>query len=205
MAKYRGPVCKLCRREERSYSSRVNVVLPQNALLNRVTGIDISPVQVERARTLVPAAELICEDMTSVSLPAGGFDAIVSLYAIIHVPLEEQPGLFRRMATWLKSDGWLLCTVGRRKWTGTEDDWLGVKGGTMFWSHTDARTYRLWLTDLGFRVVESVFLPEGHGGHTAFLAQKIADDGVGRFVAGAAEPPCQAPGGGRRSPRGSCK
>lgn len=116
--------------------------------------------------------------MTSISLPAEGFDAIISLYAVIHVPLKEQHDLFRRMSIWLKRGGWLLCTVGHQEWTGTEDDWLGVQGGTMFWSHTDQRTYRLWLTDLGFQVGENLFIPEGQGGHTALLAQKIANNEV---------------------------
>jgi SAM-dependent methyltransferase len=146
--------------------------------LHTVTGVDISQVQIDRARSLVPSAELICADMTDLTLPAEELDAIISLYAIIHVPLEEQHDLFRRMSIWLKHDGWLLCTVGHQEWTGTEDDWLGVQGGTMFWSHTDERTYRRWLTDLGFQVVENLFIPEGQGGHTTFLAQKIANKGI---------------------------
>ena len=138
-----------------------------------VIGVDISPVQIERARTLVPAAEFVCADMTTVGFPPEGFDAIISLYAIIHVPLEEQPDLFRRIRAWLKPGGWLLCTVGHREWTGTEDDWLGVPGGTMFWSHADEKTYQDWLTALGFRIGEKLFIPEGKGGHTALIARKL--------------------------------
>jgi cyclopropane fatty-acyl-phospholipid synthase-like methyltransferase len=140
-----------------------------------VTGVDISPVQIRRARSLIPSAEFVCADMTELSLPPGGFDAILSLYAIIHVPLEEQPDLFQKISTWLKQDGWLLCTVGHRKWTGTEDNWLGVEGATMFWSHADEKTYEGWFEDLGFQIVENVFIPEGKEGHTAFLAQQVAN------------------------------
>ncbi|HIJ64811.1 MAG TPA: class I SAM-dependent methyltransferase [Candidatus Hydrogenedentes bacterium] len=141
-----------------------------------VTGVDISPVQIERARSLVPSAEFICEDMTAIGFPPGGFDAIISLYAIIHVPLKEQPGLFRNISTWLKQDGWFLCTVGHRNWTGTEENWLGVSGVTMFWSHAAQETYEIWLTDLHFRIEGAMFIPEGNGGHTALLAQKTADN-----------------------------
>ena len=141
-----------------------------------VTGVDISPVQIERARSLVPSAEFLCADMTGLGFPPAGFDAIISLYSIIHVPIEEQPDLLKKMATWLKLDGWLLCTVGHREWTGTQEDWLGVPGGTMYWSHADQRTYEEWLVDLHFRIEESFFIPEGKGGHTSILAQKIASD-----------------------------
>ena len=136
-----------------------------------VTGVDISPVQIERARSLVHSAEFVCTDMTELRFSPGGFDAIISLYAIIHVPLEEQPDLFRKISTWLKHDGWFLCTVGHQEWTGTEDNWLDVQGCTMFWSHTDERTYETWLKDPGFRIIANVFMPEGKDGHAALIAQ----------------------------------
>ena len=141
-----------------------------------VTGVDISPVQIERARSLVPSAEFVCADMTEIDFPPGGFDAIISLYSIIHVPLAEQRGLFRRISTWLKRDGWFLCTVGYREWTGTEENWLGVSGGTMFWRHADQRTYETWLADLQFRIEEKMFVREGSSGHTTLLACKIASE-----------------------------
>lgn len=52
-----------------------------------VTGIDISPVQVARARELVPGATFLCADMTGLQLPDERFGAIVCLYALIHLPL----------------------------------------------------------------------------------------------------------------------
>jgi len=77
------------------------------------------------------------------------FDAVVCLYAIIHLPLAEQPGLLRDLGRWLRPGGMLIATVGHRAWTGTERDWLGVPGGDMWWEHADAATYRRWLTDAG--------------------------------------------------------
>ena len=145
---------------------------------HQVTGVDISAVQIERAQALVPSAEFLCADMTELNFPPCDFDAVVSLYAIIHVPLEKQPSLLRKVARWLKQDGWLLCIVGHREWTGTEANWLGVPGGTMFWSHTDQQTYERWLTDLSFRIENTVFIPEGTDGHTALLAQKVATHAV---------------------------
>jgi cyclopropane fatty-acyl-phospholipid synthase-like methyltransferase len=148
------------------------------ALRYDVTGVDISPVQIGRARSLVPTAKFICADMTTLDNLVGAFDAIISLYAIIHVPLEEQLELFARMASWLKPGGWLLCTVGHHAWTGTEEDWLGVSGGKMYWSHSDQRTYEDWLAGLGFHTEALIFIPEGESGHAAFLAQKDANNAM---------------------------
>jgi SAM-dependent methyltransferase len=140
----------------------------------RVTGVDLSPVQIERARALVPQAEFVCADMTAVEFPAASFAAVVCLYAIIHVPLAEQPALLDRMALWLRPGGLLLLTAGAGAWTGTEADWLGVAGGTMYWSHADAPTYRAWLAERGLAIHHDEFVPEGGGGHILLLAQRSA-------------------------------
>jgi len=51
-----------------------------------VTGVDISQVQIQRARRLVPAATFLHADITRLTLPAAAFDAVVCLYALIHLP-----------------------------------------------------------------------------------------------------------------------
>lgn len=135
-----------------------------------VTGIDLSPVQIERARRLVPGADFRCADMTKIDFPDGAFDAIICFYAIIHVPLPEQPPLFHAMHRWLKRGGWLLASAGSRAWTGTEDDWLGA-GATMYWSHEGTETYLRWVEEAGFRLEWQRFIPEGDGGHTLLLAE----------------------------------
>jgi len=43
--------------------------------------VDISDVQIERARRLVPGATFIRADVTEIDFPAAGFDAVVCLYA----------------------------------------------------------------------------------------------------------------------------
>lgn len=135
--------------------------------------MDISPVQVDRARALVPGGRFICDDMCSVELPVGAFDAVVFFYSIIHVPIEEQETLFRRIAGWLKPGGFFMGTLGSTAWTGTERDWLGVEGATMYWSHADAQTYLRWLEEAGFEVLGDEFVSEGEGGHHLFYAKRI--------------------------------
>jgi 2-polyprenyl-3-methyl-5-hydroxy-6-metoxy-1,4-benzoquinol methylase len=137
----------------------------------QVTGVDISAVQIERARRLVPAAEFVHADVITVDLPASAFDAVVCLYAIIHVPLTEQPNLLQRVFSWLRPGGWLCITTGHDAWTGTERGWMGGPAD-MWWSHADAGTYRGWLADAGFAVAEQRFVPEGAGGHELFIARR---------------------------------
>jgi 2-polyprenyl-3-methyl-5-hydroxy-6-metoxy-1,4-benzoquinol methylase len=140
-----------------------------------VTGVDISPVQIERARRTVPHATFVCADMSEVDFPARSFAAIVSFYAIIHLPLSEQPGLLARIHQWLEPHGYAMLIVGSESWTGVEEDWLGVAGATMYWSHADSRTYQSWLTQLGFSIQWTRFIPEGQGGHEILLAQKSSE------------------------------
>jgi SAM-dependent methyltransferase len=141
-----------------------------------VTGVDLSDHQIERARRLVPNARFIREDMTSVDFPDDAFDAVVSFWAIIHVPVAEQGALFDAIARWLRPGGILLITVGGSAWTGVEDDWLGAP---MYWSHGDPDAYAAALADRRFAVLEEWWIPEDDGGHAAFLARAPTPDGVG--------------------------
>lgn len=141
-----------------------------------VTGVDVSDVQVERARRLVPRATFVRADATRLRLPPASFDAVVALYSVIHMPLDAQPALLRAIAGWLAPGGLLLLSAGWRAWTGTDPRWLG--GDTpMWWSHADVGTYRRRLDEAGLRVVDEAFAPEGTGGHSVFWVRR---DGVGR-------------------------
>ncbi|NNN17120.1 MAG: methyltransferase domain-containing protein [Thermoplasmata archaeon] len=137
----------------------------------RVTGVDISDVQIERARTLVPSARFIRADMAKVAFAASTFGAIVALYSMIHLPLDEQRPLFERIYSWLAPRGFFLATLGAEAYTGVQSGWLGSEA-TMYWSHADAVTYERWLGELGFEPIEQAFVPEEDGGHTRFLVRK---------------------------------
>jgi SAM-dependent methyltransferase len=141
------------------------------ASTHRVTGVDLSPIQVERARHNVPEGQFICADMTEVAFPEKHFYAVVSFYAIIHVPLDEQIALLHKMHRWLRPGGYLMATVGHGAWTGQEENWLDA-GAAMYWSHADEATYLGWLKEAGFEVSWTRFIPEEDGGHTLLLARK---------------------------------
>jgi SAM-dependent methyltransferase len=61
----------------------------------QVLGVDFSAVQLHRARALVPAASLVRADIAELRLRPASADAVVSFYALIHVPLADQQALFR--------------------------------------------------------------------------------------------------------------
>jgi SAM-dependent methyltransferase len=138
---------------------------------HQVTGVDISEVQIERARHLVPVGTFVRADAAQVVFAPASFDAIVCLYALIHLPLADQPPLLRRAAGWLRRAGWLLLIAGHDAWTGTEDNWLGGPA-PMWWSHADAASYRSWLEEAGLDITAQEFVPEGTGGHALFWARR---------------------------------
>lgn len=133
---------------------------------HRVTGVDLSPEQIARARARVPGADFLIGDMTQLVLEPASYDAVVAFYSIIHVPRTQHTDLFQRIAGWLRPDGVLLVTMGADDAPGTvEDEWLGVP---MYFSHFDAPTNRSIVQRAGF-VIES--------------AEVVEDDEDGRQVA----------------------
>lgn len=149
--------------------------VPTSQLLSQkfnVTGADLSPVQINRAKKLVPNATFICSDMCKLSFPPETFNAVVCFYAIIHVPIEEQQALLKNVWKWIKPNGYFLLITGHRAWTGQEKNWLDVEGGTMYWSQGSREDYISWLKNAKFNVLWDRFIPEGNGGHTLMLAQK---------------------------------
>ena len=116
-----------------------------------LTGIDISSNMIALAKKNVPTAKFIIADVMETEFPSGSFDAIVSFYAIFHIPRQEHQDLFRRFAQWLRPGGLLLFTVARYD-DGlgyTEDDFFG---GTMYWSNFGPSTYKKFLTETGFQI-----------------------------------------------------
>lgn len=116
----------------------------------RLTGVDISARSIELALHKVPDAHFLAADMTQVEFPPESFDAVVAFYSIIHVPREEQPALFSRIARWLRPGGLFLATLTTGgEAADYEPDWLGVP---MFWSGFDPATTRGLLEDAGFTI-----------------------------------------------------
>jgi SAM-dependent methyltransferase len=133
------------------------------------TGVDISPVQVERARRNVPAARFLEADYTRLELPPESFDAVAAILTITHVPREEHAGLLRAIFGWLRPAGYFLASFGVGDAPGdVDEDWLGAP---MFFSHFDAETNRRLLREAGFELLldEVVAQDEGDYGIARFL------------------------------------
>ena len=133
----------------------------------RVMGVDFSAVQLRRARRLVPAASLIQADMTALQLRPDSADAVVSFYALIHLPLADQQALFPRIRGWLRPGGYFLAIVGASPWTGTKR----YLGADMFWDHADTGTYLCWFQAARLTPLWHRHIPEGDSGHTLILAR----------------------------------
>ena len=57
-------------------------------------------------------------DMANCCLQLATVEAVVSFYALIHVPLADQRALFPRIRAWLRLGGYFLAIVGAQRWTG---------------------------------------------------------------------------------------
>ena len=132
-------------------------------------GIDLSDVQIRRAKKLVPRGRFLRADMSRLRFKPSTFEAILSYYAVIHLPLREQKPLIKRIFKWLKPDGIFEAVLGWGRWTGREKDWFGSE---MFWSHTDQGTYRCWLEEAGFKILKQPLIREGKDGHVLFVCRK---------------------------------
>lgn len=92
-----------------------------------VIGVDISPRQVERARTAIPEASFICADFTELELPSASFEAVVSFVVFNHVPRELLAPLLGTVRGWLVTGGWLLTAFGASDIPGWTGEWLGAE------------------------------------------------------------------------------
>lgn len=123
------------------------------ALRFQVTGVDISARQLELACQNAPQASFIQADMTALEFSPESYDGILSLFAIFHVPRNEQPQLFTQIATWLRPGGLLVATMGTQSSVGgVEDNWLGAP---MYWSTYDSETNVRLVREAGLEIVRT--------------------------------------------------
>lgn len=91
-----------------------------------VIGVDISPEQLRLAQQAAPSATFIAADMTEVDFPAASADAVVSFYALGHIPPQAHRPLLAKIASWLRPGGFLLTSAPLGTGGVIEPDWLGV-------------------------------------------------------------------------------
>ena len=137
-----------------------------------VTGVDISPRQIERAREAIPEAEFVCADFTDLELPAGSYDAVAAYYVFNHVPRDLLAPLLGRIHGWLVPGGWLLTAFGVSDTEGWTGEWLGAE--TFFSSFPPEVNSRL-VPEAGFTIERDEVVvfeePEGLARFQWVLAQ----------------------------------
>lgn len=116
-----------------------------------VTGLDFSARQLELAADPVPSASLVQGDMTALPFRDGAFDALYSLYAVIHVPRERHRECFAEFRRVLRAGAPLLLSVGGDDWSGSNDDWMGL-GAELHWDVPGVDRTADLLADVGFTV-----------------------------------------------------
>jgi SAM-dependent methyltransferase len=139
----------------------------------RAVGLDISIAQLELGLGLVPESAPVGGDLAALPFGPETFDAIVSYYAIIHVPRSDHPTIFGEIRRVLRPGGWALLCLGAADLPEDHDpeSWLGT---AMYWSHFDAATNLGLLRAAGLEVVVDREIPDpmGHRGHLFALVRR---------------------------------
>ncbi len=138
----------------------------------RVIGIDFAEAQIHLARTHAPAADLVAGDITHLPFRRGAFDAVVSYYAIIHVPREEHRDLVRDIHRVLKPSGLALLCMGEHDNPRDIAEYMGTQ---MFWSHFDGETNARILVEVGFEILWAkpvIDFQDPAASHRFFLARR---------------------------------
>jgi ubiquinone/menaquinone biosynthesis C-methylase UbiE len=138
-----------------------------------VTGLDVSIGQLHLFRRHVDRAHAVCGDIEALPFPSARFDAVVSYYAIIHIPRSDHSRVFGEIARVLHVGGVALLCLGASDNPADHDpsSWLGAP---MFWSHFDAATNLELLAAARFDVMweREIADPMSHGSHQFVLARR---------------------------------
>jgi cyclopropane fatty-acyl-phospholipid synthase-like methyltransferase len=118
---------------------------------HRITGVDISREQVERARRNVPSGTFLHADAASVRFPEASFDAVVSFYTFEHIPRAEHAALLASVHSWLRPGGFLLLSLETEDVEGHLGEWLGVP---MFFSSFGPEMVLRLIEDARFEILE---------------------------------------------------
>jgi SAM-dependent methyltransferase len=116
-------------------------------------GIDISERHIALAKKNVKDAKYIVGDFFSRDV-TGKFDAIISFFAIFHIPRTEHKKLLERMNSLLKKDGCILITLGAEAMKcDINPDFVGAP---MAWSSYSVEDNKRLVRDTGFDILMSV-------------------------------------------------
>ena len=120
----------------------------------KVTGVDISAANINRARLNVLNARFIKADMVELAFAPESFDVVTAFYSIFHIPRSEQAVLLGKIVSWLREGGVIVATLAANSMDAhIEQDWLGVP---MYWSSYDGETNKRLFEKAGLKVLKAV-------------------------------------------------
>lgn len=136
----------------------------------KVIGIDISEEQIKLAKQNIPEGTFEVKNMSD--LKEGGYqvNAVVSFYAVFHIPREEHQELFKKINSFLPVGGLILVTMGVGEWEGTEEDFHGSK---MWWSHYGADKNKEIVKNASFKILLDEIDTSGDERHLFIIASKL--------------------------------
>lgn len=133
-----------------------------------LTGIDISSKQIIVARKRFPTGNFLVKDMLSLKVREYRVDAIISFYALFHVPRIKHREMLQIWSTFLPKNGLLLLSMGDRDFEGFHE----LCGERVWSSHFGPSINRELLRAAGFVVDFEEMDISGNERHQILLAHK---------------------------------
>jgi len=134
-----------------------------------VTGIDISQKHIDLAKKNVPKAKFVKGEFSTLKLKNNSVDAIVSFYAIFHIPRSEHKKIMKKMYNLIRPKGYILITLGINEMKMAVGKFIDSK---MAWSSYSAEKNKRLVEQTGFKI--KLLEEEHHNSehHLWILAQK---------------------------------
>jgi SAM-dependent methyltransferase len=115
-----------------------------------LTGIDISEKHINLAKKNVKNTKYLVGDFFSEDIK-GKFDAIISFFAIFHIPRTEHKKLLKRINSLLQKRGYILITLGAEDMKcDVNSDFVGAP---MAWSSYSVEKNKQLIRDAGFEII----------------------------------------------------
>lgn len=77
----------------------------------QVTGLDISPVMIDHARSNLPAATFLLRDALTIDTDFGRFDAAVAFFSLLMLPRNQVTHVLAQLRQVIAPEGWLALAM----------------------------------------------------------------------------------------------
>ncbi len=135
-----------------------------------VIGIDISPKQIELARKYCPRGQFITGDIAELRIAEYQVDAIISFYALFHLPRTQHAEILKTWSRNLSSGGLMLVSMGDREFEGNHST-LGIQ---LWSSQYGTKKNSQMVMNAGFDIIAEDIDTSGGERHQVILARKIS-------------------------------